>query len=88
MALPPPSVLKQNSVRVLCNPGAFQAYVYKNKTFEYKHYKVCGCITHYRRINTNNNETIAVNSRMMEPEDVASIKVVRLDVRKASNRPS
>lgn len=76
------------SVRVLCNPGALQAYVYKSGTFEYKHCKICGCVTHYRRINTDNNERIAVNSRMMVPEDVTSIKVVRLDVRKASNRPS
>jgi hypothetical protein len=76
------------SVRVLCNPGALQAYVYGDRTYEYYHCKICGCVTHYRRINTNNNERIAVNSRMMVPEDVTSIKVVRLDVRKASNLPS
>ncbi len=46
------------SVRVLCTPGALQAYVYKDGTFEYNHCKICGCVTHYRRINTNNNERI------------------------------
>ena len=76
------------SVRVLCDPGALQAFVYKDGTYEYNHCKKCGCVTHYRRINTSNNDRLAVNSRMMVPEDVASIKVVRLDVRKASNRPS
>ena len=76
------------SVQVLCKPGALQAFVYKDGTYEYNHCKKCGCVTHYRRINTNNNDRIAVNSRMMVPEDVASIKVVRLDVRKVSNRPS
>ena len=75
------------SVRVLCNPGVLQAYVYKNGTFEYNHCKICGCVTHYRRINTSNNERIAVNSRMMAPDDVTSIKVITLYIRKASNRP-
>jgi hypothetical protein len=76
------------SVRVLCKPGALQAYVYKDGTYEYNHCKSCGCVTHYRRINTYNNERIAVNARMMVPEDVISIRVIRLDALKTSNRRS
>jgi hypothetical protein len=73
------------AVQVLCKPGTLQAYTYKTKTFEYNHCKICGCVTHYRRINTTNNERIAVNARMMAPEDVSSIRVVKRDVRRAKN---
>jgi hypothetical protein len=76
------------SVRISCKPGALQAYVYKDGTFEYNHCTTCGCVTHYRRINTSNNERIAVNSRMMAPDDIAAIKVITLNVLKASHRRS
>jgi len=72
----------QRAVRVLCPKGAIQAYSYGRKTYEYYHCKVCGCVTHYARINVKRNDRVAVNARMMNPGDVASIPIRRLDVRK------
>jgi hypothetical protein len=72
----------QKAVRVVCPKDAIQAYSYRTKTYEYYHCKICGCVTHYARINTKHNDRVAVNARMMNPEDVASIPIRRLDVRK------
>jgi hypothetical protein len=42
----------------------------------------CGCMTHYARVNTSNDDRIAVNARMMEPDDLAGIPLRQLDVRR------
>jgi hypothetical protein len=47
---------------------------------------VCGCVTHYRRVNTKRDGKIAVNARMMEPDEIGSIKVNSIDVRKPGRR--
>ena len=78
----------RDSVRIHCDPGSLQPYIYKRKTYEYNHCKICGCVTHYRRINTKHNDRIAVNARMMDPGDIGSIRITRLDVRKPSHRPA
>ena len=72
----------RTAVRVRCPDGATQAYSYGRKTYEYYHCKVCGCVTHYARINVKRNDKVAVNARMMDPDDVAAIPVRRLDVRR------
>ena len=72
----------RTAVRVRCPDGATQAYSYGRKTYEYYHCKVCGCVTHYARINVKRNDKVAVNGRMMDPDDVAAMPVRRLDVRR------
>jgi hypothetical protein len=76
-----------NSVKIHCKPDALKAYSYKRKTYEYNHCKNCGCVTHYRRINVSRTDRIAVNARMMDPDDIAGIEIKRLDVRQ-KRRPS
>lgn len=75
-----------NAVEIHCEPDALQAYLYKTRTYEYNHCKVCGCVTHYLRVNTKHNNRIAINARMMDPDDLGSIRIKRLDVRKPSRR--
>jgi hypothetical protein len=70
----------RKSVAVHCGPDALGAYLFRTGTFQY--YR-CGCVTHYARVNTSNNERIAVNARMMDPDDLAGIPVRRLDVRRS-----
>jgi hypothetical protein len=66
----------------LCPTGTIHAYSYGTKTYEYYHCTVCGCVTHYARINVKRDDKVAVNARMMNPEEIASIPIRRLDVRK------
>ena len=70
------------AVRALFSKGAIRAYSYGTKTYEYYHCRVCGCVTHYARINVKRTDRVAVNACMMNPEGVASIPIRRLDVRK------
>jgi hypothetical protein len=72
----------RTAVRVVCRKGAMQAYSYGRKTYEYHHCKRCGCVTHYGRVNVKHTDRVAVNARMMDPKDVASVPIRRLDVRK------
>ena len=41
-----------------------------------------GCVTHYERINVKNTNAIAVNARMIDPNELGSPPVKSLDVRK------
>jgi hypothetical protein len=75
-----------DSVHIDCKPGALQGFVYRTKTYKYFHCKICGCTTHYRRINTKHNDRIAVNARMMNTVDLESVKIRTVDVRKQSVR--
>lgn len=72
----------RKSVAVHCAPDALGAYLFRTGTFEYYHCRRCGCVTHYARVNTSNDERIAVNARMMDPDDLVGIPVRRLDVRR------
>ena len=70
----------RKSVRVRCPPDALSAYLWGNRTIEFYHCKRCGCVTHYERSNKKNGDTrVAVNARMMEPEEIASLRIRKLD---------
>ena len=72
----------KKSVRILSKPNSRATYVYDNKNFEYHFCKHCGCVTHYERINVKNTNGIAVNARMIDPDELGSPPVRSLDVRK------
>src|SRR5262249_44902760 len=76
----------RTAVRVACPDSAMRAYSYGKKTYEYYHCKVCGCVTHYARVNVKRAHKVAVNARMMNPDDLTSIPIRRLDVRKGRGR--
>jgi hypothetical protein len=38
-------------------------------------------VTHYRRVGTSNDERMAVNARLMDPDEIAAVPLRRLDVR-------
>jgi hypothetical protein len=77
-----------DGVHIDYKPGALQGFLYRTRTYEYFHCKICGCTTHYRRINTKHDDRIAVNARMINPADIESVKVRSVDVRKPGARAS
>ncbi len=74
------------SVRVIAEPQALASHIGRVKTFEYFHCRTCGCVTHYRRVNITDDDRIAVNARMMDPDDVADVPVRLNDARRTAKR--
>jgi hypothetical protein len=66
-------------VRVRCPPGAVAAYVWGDRTIEFYHCTTCGCLTHYEAVEKTSDSRIAVNARMMDPADLAGVRVRKLD---------
>jgi hypothetical protein len=51
-----------------------------SKTIEFYHCTNCGCVTHYERARKKGEDTrIAVNARMLEPEEISSVRIRELD---------
>ncbi len=63
------------TARVLSNPDVLTAYVWGDRTIEFCHCKHCGCLTHYESVEKANDSRVAVNGRMLPPEDLADVQV-------------
>ena len=72
---------RRKSVRVLCcSPKALSAYSWGKNYLEFYHCQTCGCVVYHESTKKVGDETrIAVNARMMRPEDTASIRIRMLD---------
>lgn len=68
---------RSNKVKVICSPGATSIYTWKNKQIEFHHCQTCGCTTHYE--GRGSRPRLAVNARLMAPEDVEGVPVRLFD---------
>ena len=69
----------RRTVRVLCAPEAETAYLWNDRVIEFHHCNTCGCLTHYESTAKADDSRIAVNARMMSPEDIHGIEVRTFD---------
>lgn len=69
----------RRSVRVRCSSDDVTAYVWGDKTIEFYHCNTCGCLTHYESVKKDDDSRIAVNARLMEPDDIKSVPVRLFD---------
>jgi len=65
----------RKTARVFCAEDAIFFYSWGEKTLEFCHCNNCGCLTHYESTDKTEAGRIAVNARMMPPEDIAGIRV-------------
>jgi hypothetical protein len=70
---------KRTTARVDCGPGATRPYLWNDKVIEFHHCTICGCLTHYESTDKRDNSRIAVNGRMLAPEDIAGARVRNFD---------
>ena len=66
-------------VQVRSEPGTLKTYRWGEERIEFAHCRRCGCMTHYESVEKGDDARFAVNARMMEPADVASIRVRTFD---------
>lgn len=69
----------REGVRVVGERGATSSYTWRNGIREFHRCQRCGCVTHYQRARQRGGGTIAVNTRMMEAEAIAGVRIRRLD---------
>lgn len=69
----------REQVAVSCSPDSVSAYVWGDKEIEFFHCDTCGCVTHYETIEKDSDSRIAINARMMKPEEIASLPVRKFD---------
>jgi len=55
------------------------AYLWDDKVIEFYHCNTCGCLTHYESVEKLEGSRIAVNARMMSPDDIAGIRIRTFD---------
>lgn len=48
-------------------------------TIEFYHCNHCGCLTHYESVEKDDGSRIAVNGRMLPPEETAGIRLRTFD---------
>lgn len=64
----------RKTARVRCARGATRAYARRAGGIAFHHCVRCGCLTHYAI-----GQRIALNARMLAPEELAGVPVRRLD---------
>lgn len=62
------------TAQVSATPGSLKAYVWGDRCIEFYHCTQCGCLTHYEAVDKTGDYRIAVNARMLAPDDVAGIE--------------
>lgn len=69
----------RETARIAFAPGAVTAYSWGDRELEFYHCNRCGCLTHYESVQKRPESRIAVNSRMLDPADVAGVPVRYFD---------
>lgn len=67
------------TARVISEPGAETPYLWNDRVIEFYHCNTCGCMTRYEDVDKSADSRIAVNARMMSPEDIAGLRVRTFD---------
>lgn len=65
-------------VRLIASEGATAIYMWDDKSIEFHHCKICGCVTHWAPVDKT-RDRMGVNARLMAPEILAAARVRHLD---------
>ncbi|ABS27021.1 GFA family protein [Anaeromyxobacter sp. Fw109-5] len=69
---------KPSSIRVVCAAGATSSYSWGHRTIRFVRCDTCGCVTHYER-DGSPERSVGVNARNVDPAELGSVRVRRLD---------
>lgn len=66
------------AVRFLAGDGVTIAYSHGDRTLAFHHCPTCGCTTHWRGFDPD-AERMAVNARLMPPQEIEGVRIRRFD---------
>lgn len=69
------------SVKVIqLEPNALTAYSCGTKSLKFQHCKKCGCVVYHEPVRKHGDDRrFGVNARLMDPVDIAGVRVRKLD---------
>lgn len=67
------------TINIDSEPGVLRAYRGGDGTIDFYHCSRCGCLTHYRSTQGGEDSRVAVNARMLIPEQMADVRVRLFD---------
>ena len=70
---------RQSEVRILCEPGATEGYVWGRKALRFVRCTTCGCITHWERVQPKEGARVGVNARNFDPLMLGQVRIEPLD---------
>jgi hypothetical protein len=68
-----------DEVRLQADKDATTAYVQGDRTLAVHSCKICGCTTHWVRLDPEPCSKMAVNFRLCDPAQIAAIRIRHLD---------
>ena len=68
-----------DKIRLRADEGATTAYIQGDKTLAVHNCKTCGCTTHWVKLDAKPSSKMAVNFRLCDPEQIASVRIRHLD---------
>jgi len=71
--------LTHKTARVDCAADALSRYLWGKQTLEFYFCNRCGCLTYYESVDKRAESRIAVNARMMDPEEIRELPVKLFD---------
>ena len=69
----------RQQVRISGASEAASGYMWGDRCIEFFHCKICGCTTHYESVEKQADSRVAINTRMMQRQDMAGIPVRKFD---------
>jgi hypothetical protein len=67
------------TMSVKAGPDALSYYCRGDKCIEFYHCRHCGCLTHYESVAMTSDSRIAVNARMLPPDDIKDVSIRHFD---------
>ena len=69
----------RKTARLTAGNSIAKAYVWGDGSIEFFHCSECGCLTPYESAEKLDDSRIAINARMMSPEDIEDVRIRTFD---------
>ena len=69
----------KSTAKVEARPESLEAYIWGDRCIEFYHCRRCGCLTHSEAVDKSDDYRIAVNGRMLDPEDIQGVERLLFD---------
>ena len=66
-------------INIICPGDSISEYSWGDKSLAFCSCKICGCTTHWRSLDSNNSSRMAVNMRLVDPENIKSLPIRHFD---------
>ena len=70
---------REDEVRFTAGADATDSYAWGDRLLAFHRCRTCGCTTHWQGLSPERANRMGVNARLLDPKDIAGIRVRHLD---------